>query len=219
MIQRPATIAKDMNTVGQPGKPAEAECCRPAPSVIEFDAAGNFVQAWGGPSPDGKYDWPQAPAATLRQKVGMGANDNIDPHRLLDLSALLAELVCSLDQVVWSAWRQIAPQANVKRPASLQKTMGRFAAGDQDTPRGQVSQDLNKLRALTAGLIAACADGPSAPASDLSAQSAQLERGEAGPHGALTAPASVLRTQPLAQDITVSVVIDRRGGTLEIPEA
>jgi hypothetical protein len=103
----------------------------------------------------GKYDWPQGPAATLKQKVGMGANDTIDPHRLLDLSALLVELVCSLDQVVWSAWRQIAPQANVKRPASLQKTMARFASGDQDTPRGQVSQDLNKLRALTAGLIAA----------------------------------------------------------------
>ena len=103
----------------------------------------------------GKYDWPQAPAATFKQKVGMGANDDIDPHRMLDLSALLAELVCSLDQVVWSAWRQIAPQANVKRPANLQKTMGRFAAGDQDTPRGQVAQDLNKLRALTAGLIAA----------------------------------------------------------------
>jgi hypothetical protein len=103
----------------------------------------------------GQYDWPQTPANTLKQKLAMNAPDNIDPHRLLDLSALLAELVCSLDQVVWSAWRQIAPQANVKRPANLQKTMGRFTAGDQDTPRGQVAQDLSKLRMLTAGLIAA----------------------------------------------------------------
>ena len=59
MIHRPKTIAKDMGTVGDPKNPAEAECCRPAPSVIEFDADGKFVQAWGGPSPDGKYDWPQ----------------------------------------------------------------------------------------------------------------------------------------------------------------
>ena len=58
MIHRPKTIAKDMGTVGDPKNPAEAECCRPAPSVIEFDADGKFVQAWGGPSPDGKYDWP-----------------------------------------------------------------------------------------------------------------------------------------------------------------
>ena len=36
----------------------EAECCVPAPSVIEFDQAGNVVQAWGGPGPD--YEWPEA---------------------------------------------------------------------------------------------------------------------------------------------------------------
>jgi DNA-binding beta-propeller fold protein YncE len=29
----------------------------PAPPVIEFDSAGNVVQAWGGPGPG--YDWPQ----------------------------------------------------------------------------------------------------------------------------------------------------------------
>jgi hypothetical protein len=27
-----------------------------APAVLQFDAAGKFVQAWGGPSPG--YDWP-----------------------------------------------------------------------------------------------------------------------------------------------------------------
>ncbi len=28
----------------------QGECCAPAPAVIEFDQAGSFVQAWGGPS-------------------------------------------------------------------------------------------------------------------------------------------------------------------------
>src|SRR5919112_2958569 len=28
--------------------PPESECCVPAPPVIEFDAEGNFVRAWGG---------------------------------------------------------------------------------------------------------------------------------------------------------------------------
>lgn len=28
-----------------------AECCTPAPSVVEFDPAGKIVQAWGGPGP------------------------------------------------------------------------------------------------------------------------------------------------------------------------
>jgi hypothetical protein len=35
--------------------PPAAECCIPAPPVIEFDQAGTLVQAWGGPS-DG-YTW------------------------------------------------------------------------------------------------------------------------------------------------------------------
>ena len=58
MVHRPKTIAKDMGTVGIAGKPDEAECCRQAPPVVEFDADGKFVQAWGGPSPTGQYQWP-----------------------------------------------------------------------------------------------------------------------------------------------------------------
>ncbi|MGE0447888.1 MAG: hypothetical protein AB7P99_21880, partial [Vicinamibacterales bacterium] len=37
-------------------------CCKTAPPVIEFDYDGNVIQAWGGPSPDGKYDWPSSGA-------------------------------------------------------------------------------------------------------------------------------------------------------------
>jgi hypothetical protein len=35
--------------------PPAAECCIPAPPVIEFDQAGNLVQAWGGPGEG--YTW------------------------------------------------------------------------------------------------------------------------------------------------------------------
>ncbi len=37
--------------------PPRAECCVPAPPVIEFDPQGNVVRAWGGPAKG--YDWPQ----------------------------------------------------------------------------------------------------------------------------------------------------------------
>lgn len=33
------------------------ECCSAAPPILEFDAEGNFVQGWGGPSDE--YDWPR----------------------------------------------------------------------------------------------------------------------------------------------------------------
>jgi DNA-binding beta-propeller fold protein YncE len=36
--------------------PPAAECCVPAPPVLEFDEAGNLIGHWGGPGPG--YDWP-----------------------------------------------------------------------------------------------------------------------------------------------------------------
>ena len=41
-----------------------AECCVPAPPVLEFDAAGNLVGHWGGPGD--KYDWPVSPGGSSR---------------------------------------------------------------------------------------------------------------------------------------------------------
>src|ERR1700681_2697368 len=30
--------------------PPEADCCIPAPPILEFDLAGNVIQGWGGPA-------------------------------------------------------------------------------------------------------------------------------------------------------------------------
>src|SRR3954463_10443372 len=38
--------------------PPTAQCCAPAPPVLEFDAAGDLIGHWGGPG-DG-YDWPDS---------------------------------------------------------------------------------------------------------------------------------------------------------------
>lgn len=35
--------------------PPLADCCIPAPPILEFDEAGNFIQSWGGPSAE--YEW------------------------------------------------------------------------------------------------------------------------------------------------------------------
>lgn len=39
-------------------KPPAAECCLPAPPVLEFDEEGNLIGHWGGPGPG--YDWPDS---------------------------------------------------------------------------------------------------------------------------------------------------------------
>lgn len=51
ILQRPWSLETD-EKAGNP----EAECCSPAPPVMEFDASGKYLQGWGGPG-DG-YEWP-----------------------------------------------------------------------------------------------------------------------------------------------------------------
>jgi DNA-binding beta-propeller fold protein YncE len=51
IIQRPRTLTED--EAGAAQTPPRSECCRPAPSVMTFDRAGNLLQAWGGPADPG----------------------------------------------------------------------------------------------------------------------------------------------------------------------
>jgi len=53
IIHRPRTLTEH-DRYGADGK---ADCCVPAPAVIEFDQVGNVVQAWGGPGQG--YEWPE----------------------------------------------------------------------------------------------------------------------------------------------------------------
>ena len=41
--------------IGAASKPPIADCCLPAPPVLELDAEGKVLRSWGGPSPD--YTW------------------------------------------------------------------------------------------------------------------------------------------------------------------
>jgi NHL repeat len=54
IVQRPKSLTEDER--GATLSPPRSLCCVPAPPVIEFDADGRLVQAWGGPGHG--YDWP-----------------------------------------------------------------------------------------------------------------------------------------------------------------
>jgi DNA-binding beta-propeller fold protein YncE len=54
IVQRPRSLTDDER--GAALDPPRSLCCRPAPPVMEFDAEGHLLQAWGGPGPG--YDWP-----------------------------------------------------------------------------------------------------------------------------------------------------------------
>jgi hypothetical protein len=63
--------------------PPTAECCVPAPPVLEFDPEGNLVASWGGPSD--AYDWPQSNHGITvdpMDNVWIGGNGENDSHVL-----------------------------------------------------------------------------------------------------------------------------------------
>jgi len=108
-----------------------------------------------GLAPSAVMGWPEQPAAALRAKLQAQPKDALEPGHVLELLTLCVELTASLDQVVWTTWRTIAPKSAIRRPAGLIKNMARFAAADADVPRGQVSHDLERLRQLVAAVVAA----------------------------------------------------------------
>ena len=52
LIQRPWSLESDEKALNP-----EAECCREAPPVMEFDADGNYIQGWGGEGAG--FEWPK----------------------------------------------------------------------------------------------------------------------------------------------------------------
>jgi DNA-binding beta-propeller fold protein YncE len=63
--------------------PPSSECCVPAPPVVEFDAEGNFVRAWGGPGKG--FEWPESNHGITPDSKGnlfIGGNGGQDGHIL-----------------------------------------------------------------------------------------------------------------------------------------
>jgi len=68
VFHRPATIPDGER--GASLNPPQSECCIPAPSVLEFDTNGKFLQAWGGPGQG--YEW-----FTSEHGIFVDARDNV----------------------------------------------------------------------------------------------------------------------------------------------
>lgn len=79
--QRPRTLAEDEKYLL--ANPPIGDCCRPGPSIMEFDQEGNFVQGWGGPGQG--YEWPENEHGIHvddKDNVWVGGNGTKDSHIL-----------------------------------------------------------------------------------------------------------------------------------------
>jgi DNA-binding beta-propeller fold protein YncE len=68
VFHRPASIPDGEKAASL--TPPQAECCFPAPPVIEFDRNGRFLRAWGGPGQG--YEWP-----TTEHGIFVDHRDNV----------------------------------------------------------------------------------------------------------------------------------------------
>ncbi len=69
--------------IGAATDPVKADCCIPAPNVLEFDPDGNLVNHWGGPGEG--YTWPTSNhGITIDHKdnIWIGGNGRSDAHIL-----------------------------------------------------------------------------------------------------------------------------------------
>ena len=81
IIHRAATL--EPKEVYASSDPPSAECCVPAPPVLEFDPEGNLVRGWGGPGEG--YEWPDSNHGITPDSKGnvwIGGNGPDDGHIL-----------------------------------------------------------------------------------------------------------------------------------------
>jgi hypothetical protein len=57
VLHRPGPLRSNERFFGAGSTPPKADCCVPAPPVLEFDQNGTLVASWGGPGAG--YEWPQ----------------------------------------------------------------------------------------------------------------------------------------------------------------
>ncbi len=85
IIHRGDSTLNQRTEAGMNATPPIAECCQSAPPIVEFDAEGNLVKAWGGPSKEKEYEWPSSNHGISiddKDNVWVGGNGRVDSHML-----------------------------------------------------------------------------------------------------------------------------------------
>ena len=91
-------------------------------------------------------------AQFLMGKLGV---DHVDLTRALKLLWLVMEYMGSTDQVVWNTWKTVAPRSAMRRSSDLRQDMSRYISGERGVSGSQLKGHVEKLRRLTASMIAA----------------------------------------------------------------
>ena len=88
-----------------------------------------------GLAPRSEGGWPEEGVQRIRETLQLDRETALDPDRVLELLAIVADFAASLDQLVWRAWQRLAPKSTFRSTTPLRSIFSQFATGDQGTPQ------------------------------------------------------------------------------------
>ena len=96
---------------------------------------------------------PSAQVAEFKKVVGLPAEAEVNPARVLEIATLLSEFTLKLEPWACSYWRDLAPDAKNSVYQVLNKDLPRFAAGDEKIAKDAMHKTVYKLRSLVSLLM------------------------------------------------------------------
>jgi hypothetical protein len=93
--------------------------------------------------------------AELQKRLGLPAGQSLGAERAGKTLALLLDMVLTMDQLVWTLWKQIASRSPVRRETDLARMSSEYLIGSQEVSTAQLIQGLERTRKMVAGLLGA----------------------------------------------------------------
>jgi hypothetical protein len=87
------------------------------------------------------------------KRIGLEGSASINTERGAKTFGMLIDMVLTLDQLVWTLWKQIAPRSVVRKEAEFAKLSGEYLSGSAEVSSAQVLQSLERTRRMIAGLL------------------------------------------------------------------
>ncbi len=99
------------------------------------------------------------PPEEFLKRFPMDPLAQVDLQRVYRLLTALADFVLSLDQLGWGLWKAMSPRSQIRRDQTfggdIRKAGGLYLSGDTEVSIGQITQIIDRLRQLIAGIMGA----------------------------------------------------------------
>lgn len=93
--------------------------------------------------------------AELQKRLGLPEGRAPNAERAARMLAPLLDMVLTMDQLIWTLWKQLTSKSVIRREVDLGKLSGEYLAGNPEVSNTQVSQGLERTRKMIAGLLGA----------------------------------------------------------------